>query len=93
MLKFNTGNAAFQKKRPQDPYDLTKKIGRGKYSEVFEGVDTRNNKRIIVKVLKPVKKRKIKREIRILQVLKGGINIIDIADVVRDPELKVPSLV
>jgi casein kinase II subunit alpha len=72
---------------------LTRKIGRGKYSEVFEGVDTRNNKRIIVKVLKPVKKRKIKREIRILQVLKGGVNIIDIADVVRDPELKVPSLV
>jgi casein kinase II subunit alpha len=43
--------------------------------------------------LKPVKKRKIKREIKILQILKGGPNIVELMDVVRDPASKTPSLV
>lgn len=60
---------------------------------MFEGTDSRNEKKIVMKILKPVKKRKIKREIRILQILRGGTNIIDISDVVRDPELKIPTLV
>lgn len=37
------------------------------------------------KVLKPVKKKKIKREIQILQNLIDGPNIIRLMDVVRDP--------
>ena len=44
------------------------RVGRGKYSEVFEGVSVVNGEKCIVKVLKPVKKRKIKREIKILQL-------------------------
>ena len=47
----------------------------------------------IVKVLKPVKKKKIKREIKILQNLYGGPNIIKLLDIVRDPHSKTPSLV
>lgn len=47
----------------------------------------------VIKVLKPVKKKKIKREIKILQNLSGGPNILTIVDVVRDPRSKVPSLV
>ena len=47
----------------------------------------------VVKILKPVKKKKIKREIKILQNLCGGINIIQLLDVVRDPQSKTPSLV
>lgn len=27
--------------RNQEPYEVTRKIGRGKYSEVFEGVDSK----------------------------------------------------
>lgn len=50
-----------------DPYQVTKKLGRGKYSEVFEG--HRGDTKCVVKVLKPVKKRKIYREIKILQNL------------------------
>ena len=38
--------------------------------------------RCVVKILKPVKKRKIKREIKILQNLCGGPNIIKLLDVV-----------
>ena len=44
-------------------------------------------------ILKPVKKKKIKREIKILQNLCGGPNIINLLDIVRDPVSKTPSLV
>jgi serine/threonine protein kinase len=64
-----------------------RKIGRGKYSEVFEGVNIANNDKCVIKVLKPVKKKKIKREIKILQILSGGPNIISLLDVVRDNQV------
>ncbi|KAG8463723.1 hypothetical protein KFE25_003996 [Diacronema lutheri] len=77
----------------QDDYEIVRKVGRGKYSEVFEGVCVRDNSRCVIKILKPVKKKKIKREIKILQNLKGGTNIIRLLDVVRDPQSKTPSLI
>lgn len=39
--------------RSQDNYEIIKKIGRGKYSEVYEGINTANNERIVIKILKP----------------------------------------
>lgn len=44
-------------------------------------------------MLKPVKKKKIKREIKILQNLAGGPNVVALLDVVRDPASKIPSLI
>jgi serine/threonine protein kinase len=44
-------------------------------------------------ILKPVKKKKIKREIKILQNLCGGPNIIQLLDMVRDPASETPSLI
>jgi len=41
----------------------------------------------------PSRKKKIKREIKILQNLNGGTNIIRLYDVVRDPQTKTPSLI
>ena len=76
-----------------DKYEVVRKIGRGKYSEVFDGYNTETGKRCVVKILKPVKKKKIKREIKILQNLCGGPNIIKLLDVVRDPQSKTPSLI
>jgi casein kinase II subunit alpha len=73
--------------RDPDNYEIVRKIGRGKYSEVFEGVHVSNNEKCVVKVLKPVKKKKIKREIKILQILSGGPNIIALLDVVRDNQV------
>ena len=73
--------------RDTDNYEIVRKIGRGKYSEVFEGVNTANNEKCVIKVLKPVKKKKIKREIKILQILSGGPNIISLLDVVRDNQV------
>jgi casein kinase II subunit alpha len=73
--------------RDTDNYEIVRKIGRGKYSEVFEGVNIANHEKCVVKVLKPVKKKKIKREIKILQILSGGPNIIALLDVVRDNQV------
>lgn len=72
---------------------MVRKVGRGKYSEVFEGINVTMDQRCIIKILKPVKKKKIKREIKILQNLKGGTNVITLLDVVKDPQSKTPSLI
>ncbi|KAL0350538.1 UNVERIFIED_CONTAM: Casein kinase II subunit alpha-2 [Sesamum radiatum] len=77
----------------QDDYEVVRKVGRGKYSEVFEGINVNNNERCIIKILKPVKKKKIKREIKILQNLCGGPNIVKLLDIVRDQHSKTPSLI
>ncbi|KAF2750724.1 putative casein kinase [Sporormia fimetaria CBS 119925] len=68
-------------------YEVVRKIGRGKYSEVFEGINVVNYQKCVIKVLKPVKKKKIKREIKILQNLAGGPNIVALLDVVRDNQV------
>lgn len=115
--------------RQQDDYQLVRKLGRGKYSEVFEAVNVTNNDKCVVKILKvhtqrshyatfdeypleqhqrqmvgdansqrfsllqPVKKKKIKREIKILENLKGGTNIITLQAVVKDPVSRTPALI
>mmetsp|Transcript_42222 Transcript_42222/g.99074 ORF Transcript_42222/g.99074 Transcript_42222/m.99074 type:complete len:356 (-) Transcript_42222:151-1218(-) len=77
----------------QEDYEVIRKVGRGKYSEVFEGINVVNDQRCVIKILKPVKKKKIRREIKILQNLCGGPNIIKLLDIVRDPQSKTPSLI
>ncbi|XP_044125275.1 casein kinase II subunit alpha' [Bufo gargarizans] len=77
----------------QEDYQLVRKLGRGKYSEVFEAINITNNERVVVKILKPVKKKKIKREVKILENLRGGTNIIRLLDTIKDPVSKTPALV
>uniref|UniRef100_A0A669CR25 non-specific serine/threonine protein kinase n=1 Tax=Oreochromis niloticus TaxID=8128 RepID=A0A669CR25_ORENI len=77
----------------QEDYQLVRKLGRGKYSEVFEAINITNNEKVVVKILKPVKKKKIKREIKILENLRGGTNIIRLVDTVKDPVSRTPALV
>ncbi|KAJ1509313.1 Casein kinase II subunit alpha [Coelomomyces lativittatus] len=74
-------------------YEILKKVGRGKYSEVFKGININNNQFCIIKVLKPVKQRKVNREIKILQNIAGGDNIVALLDVVRDPQSKIAALI
>ncbi|PVV02675.1 hypothetical protein BB560_002868 [Smittium megazygosporum] len=77
----------------QDNYEIINKIGRGKYSEVFVGFDTKAEKKIVIKILKPVKKKKIRREIKIMQNLSGGPGVITLLDVVRDPQSRTPAII
>ena len=53
----------------QDDYEIISKIGRGRYSEVFEALNLLTNERVVVKMLKPVKKEKVRREIMCLQAM------------------------
>jgi serine/threonine protein kinase len=50
-------------------YVVHGKLGRGKYSHVLDGTDKRNNRRVAIKVLVPIRKEKIKREYQILRSL------------------------
>jgi len=59
-----------------DDYSILKKIGRGKYSNVFLGVQISTGKKVCIKTLIPVRRRKIRREVKILQNLQGGPNIV-----------------
>ena len=36
----------------QDDYQIVRKLGRGKYSEVFEAVNITNNEKCVIKILK-----------------------------------------
>lgn len=74
-------------------YEIISKVGRGKYSEVFQGVNILNDKPCIIKVLKPVKMKKIYREVKILKNLTGGPNVIGMFDIVRDEQSKIPALI
>lgn len=77
----------------QEDYEVVRKLGRGKYSEVFAGVNVKTDDATVIKILKPVKKKKIRREIKILQNLRGGPNVINLIDTVKDPLSKTCSLV
>ncbi|KAF5286085.1 hypothetical protein FQA39_LY16431 [Lamprigera yunnana] len=78
---------------PSDNYSITQKLGRGKYSEVFEGIHNSTKETIVLKILKPVRRRKVKREIKILEVLRGGVNIIKLLGVVYQEKLKVAAII
>lgn len=79
--------------RSPSRYAIVSKVGRGKYSDVFVAHDSQENRMVVVKVLKPVKKEKIFREYAILQAVKGGPNIVSLLDVVRDPVIRRPAFV
>lgn len=54
--------------REQDDYEVVRKVGRGKYSEVFEGVHCTNNEKCVIKILKPVKKKKASRILFVFRI-------------------------
>ncbi|KAJ7058184.1 kinase-like domain-containing protein [Mycena amicta] len=76
-----------------DRYEIVQRLGGGRYSEVFEGVDTANSERCVMKVLKPVAAHKVKREIKVLRNLAGAPYCVALLDVVRDPSRRYHSIV
>ena len=76
----------------QDDYEVVRKVGRASTPRCSRACTRGNNEKCVIKILKPVKK-KIKREIKILQNLTGGPNIIKLLDIVREPQSKTPSLI
>lgn len=41
--------------RSFEPFEIIKPMGRGKYSEVYEGVNTQTDEKVVIKILKPGK--------------------------------------
>jgi len=74
-------------------YEIGGKIGRGKYSDVFKGYDSTKDIKTIIKILKPVRSDKYRREIKILMELKGGPHIVELLDMLKDPACGRPSLI
>lgn len=50
-----------------DRYEVNGRLGFGRFSEVMEGVEVDSGRKVVLKVLKPARSYKIKREIRVLQ--------------------------
>eukprot|EP00005_Dracoamoeba_jomungandri_P003920 CAMPEP_0174259472 /NCGR_PEP_ID=MMETSP0439-20130205/8293_1 /TAXON_ID=0 /ORGANISM="Stereomyxa ramosa, Strain Chinc5" /LENGTH=371 /DNA_ID=CAMNT_0015343369 /DNA_START=143 /DNA_END=1258 /DNA_ORIENTATION=- len=71
-----------------------RKLGRGKFCEVYAGTDRRSGDDVVLKKLKPgMKRRKIRREVKILHNVQGGPNIIKLYDVIREPYINTTTLV
>lgn len=51
-----------------DRYEVNGRLGFGRFSEVMEGFEVDSDRKVVLKVLKPARSYKIKREIRVLQV-------------------------
>lgn len=45
--------------REQHDYEVVREVGHGKYSEVYEGANVNSKEKCIIKILKPVKKKKV----------------------------------
>ena len=75
-----------------DNYAIVKKLGRGKYSHVFLGVNQKTKKHVAIKVLLPIKPEKIKREYHLLKSLDHP-NVIKILDIVKSAPLRTSSFI
>lgn len=64
----------------QDDYEIQSKLGRGRYSEVFKASNLLTNEDVVVKILKPVKHVKIRREVMVLEQLGGCPQIVKLLD-------------
>ena len=60
---------------------------------MFEAVDRETGARCVVKIMRPVKEARLKREIKILRHVGGGPSIVRLSEVVRDPDTKTPVFV
>eukprot|EP00668_Euglena_longa_P002630 GGOE01003076.1.p1 GENE.GGOE01003076.1~~GGOE01003076.1.p1 ORF type:complete len:399 (+),score=113.39 GGOE01003076.1:1853-3049(+) len=69
-----------------EKYCKMEKIGRGKYSDVYNGLIRTTGNPCVLKLLKPIKMSKMQREVKVLQNLHGGPNIIGLMDQVLSPK-------
>lgn len=77
----------------QDVYEVSRQLGKGKYGEVYESINQSDKSHCVIKIMRPVKEHRLRREIKILQHVKGGPNIVGLIEVVRDPDTKTPCFV
>lgn len=69
---------------PPKDYYIIKKVGRGKYSTVYKCA-YKKEKFVAIKILVPLDPKRYLREIKILSNLRGGPNIVELLDLIKDP--------
>ena len=74
-------------------YEVNAKIGRGRYSEVYSGITKHTNQKVVIKILKPINKSKIKREAVILQYLKDCPNSVHLLDITKGESTDIYCLI
>ena len=83
-------------KDPND-YSVVKEIGKGGYSEVFEcykeADEFHEEIHAVIKILKPINDYNVAREIKVLEILKGGPSIVKFIEPVKDEEDETSCLV
>ncbi|KAJ1526487.1 Casein kinase II subunit alpha, partial [Nowakowskiella sp. JEL0078] len=68
-------------------------VGSGRYSQVYTCVDAKSSNKYVVKLIRPGKAKRIRREVLILKNLQNGPNIIPLVGYFTDPEYEQPALV
>ena len=83
MCENNPDDCDFDKykiKYQRNTFPKLEKIGEGRLSDVYGGINTRNGKKVAIKVLKDEDEtdfvRPISHELMLLEALKGGPNIV-----------------
>ncbi len=74
-------------------YEVSAKIGRGRYSEVYSGIEKNANNKVVIKILKPINKNKIKREVVILKYLKDCPNSVHLLDITKGESTDIYCLI
>lgn len=73
-------------------YTLTQWLGDGRYSDVFSGLQDGSSV-VAIKVLKPIRGVRVRREVKILKVLNGHPGITNLIDFVVDGRNGIPCIV
>jgi len=71
---------------------IVRYLGQGRFSNVFEAVNTTDNTSIAVKVLKPISLDKIKREVSILNALRGTPGVVNLLGVSQNSQSQTINL-
>lgn len=74
-------------------YEIGSMLGYGKYSNVYDGWDTVEDRRVVIKVLKPLEQEKLNREIKILWDLREFSEIVGLKDICIDRDVHLHFLV
>jgi len=65
----------------------------GRYADVYQGVKVDTEEKVAIKILKPIRKEKVRREIKVMKVLSECPGIAHFIDQVKDASTKAISLV
>lgn len=89
----SNGSASSVKWGRYDDYAMSHLVGQGTYGEVFEGVRKGTSSKCAIKRFKHCCAPRLEREIKVLELLHGGPNIIELLEVLQDGDHDVPCLV